>query len=118
MSAFYSKMAQTAVRLLTKFGTDAILTKGGVSVRDKVAGTVTKSGYSVHTVKAVITEYNTKLIDGQTILQGDRKIILDPRIKPEVGDSVNVAGSTWNIVHVQVSEPAGIPLTYTLQVRK
>lgn len=115
---FYEQMAETSVRLLTQFGTDAILKQGGIAVLDKVAGSVSGAQITEKVVKGIVTEYNKSMVDGETILVGDKKVIIAPTAKPEVGDTITINNSTWKILNVTESNPAGVPLVYFLQVRK
>lgn len=115
---FYDKMANTAIRLLTKFGTDATLKTGGVTVSDKVSGTVTKSGVESKTVKALVTDFNKSLIDGTTIRVGDKNIVMAPTEKPAIGNTITINGFTWNVIDIKESSPAGVVLVYFLHVRK
>lgn len=115
---FYKQMAETAIRLLTQFGTDATLKTGGVTVSDKVAGTVTKTEVQSKTVKAVVTEFNKSLIDGTTVRTGDKNIVMAPTEKPVIGDTITINGFTWNVVDIKESNPAGVTLVYFLHVRK
>ncbi|AUG85458.1 virion structrual protein [Acinetobacter phage SH-Ab 15497] len=115
---FYEQMAATAVRLLTQFGTDATLQTGGVTVSDKVAGTVTKTNVESKTVKAVVTDFTKSLIDGTTVCKGDKNVVMAPTEKPAIGDTITINGYTWSILDINESNPAGTVLVYFLHVRK
>lgn len=115
---FYEQMAATSLRLLTQFGTNAALKTGGVTVSNKVAGTVTKTDLQIKTVKAIVTEFSKTLIDGTTIRIGDKNIVMAPTEKPVIGDTITINGITWPIIDVKESNPAGIVVVYFLHVRK
>ena len=67
----------------------------------------------------VIDEYSAKEIDGTLIQRGDCKLML-PGVAPAplVGDTINLGGIIWNVVNVTTDQPAGVPVLFTLQVRR
>lgn len=70
-------------------------------------------------VRAVIEEYTQDQIDGTLIRAGDRRVLLDPTvIEPTTADRVVIDGAEYAIVRVQAEAPTGVPLIYTLQVRR
>lgn len=69
--------------------------------------------------EGIIDDYNENLIDGTSILQGDRKILIvggtvDSLVVPKVGDSISMEGLTYNIINIK-RDPAAA--TYSCQAR-
>lgn len=115
---FYEKMAATASRLISKYGTNATLKTSGVNVSDKVTGTVLVQEQSIYDFKAIVKDYNRDMVDGTTILMGDKLIIAESKISPEPSDTIIINGQTWKVVDIKESNPAGVKLVLFIQVRK
>lgn len=63
--------------------------------------------------------YKQSQIDGQSILQGDQRLLLAPQIAaaPVTGDTVTPQGKTYNVIAVERVAPAGVVVLYKLQLR-
>lgn len=74
-----------------------------------------------HRGRGKIGDYNDRLVDGTSILAGDRLCTWLPEqesIVPTIGDKI-VDGSThWSIIRVKTRELSGVVATYTLQLRR
>jgi len=120
MSFDYQRMAQTAKRLLTKFGAPAVLSRdGGTGVYDPSTGQVVGGGTQTWDCTAAVLAYHAQDIDGTLIQAGDSRVLIAPDIAtvPETGDVVNVAGRTLTAIRVAVTAPAGIVVLYDVQAR-
>lgn len=118
MSAFYEEMAAVVVELLAEFGAPVILerTTGGQS--HPVTGVTTPIVQDDKTTTGILKRYPNKLIDGSRIKSGDRLIVIDATVKPEMSDKPSINGETWTIVSIEAANPAGIPLAYFIQARR
>lgn len=129
MSAFYDRMAATALRLIAQFGQTATLTyipEVDPDDYDPVTGTgpvavpVSQSG------RAILLDYTAQeagIINaaGSLVQQGDKKILLaaDGLAWPPTMTTLVIAdGLTWTIVNIKSTNPAGTPLVYELHGRR
>lgn len=117
-NAFYTRLAGTASRLLTKFGgTVSVSRSVGRSV-NPVTGAITPGSTSTLTAKGLIQRYVDNLIDGSRIKDSDRLLILDNTFEPLLTDRPMVDGQQWNIVDIKSVKPAAVSVVYFLQVRR
>lgn len=113
MTAFYDGMASTVTSLLTQFG-QAITLSRDSSEFDPVKGRdVSVSQASLATV-GVWQLISAKLVDGTRIRLGDKFLLIDATVAPQVGDKVD----GWSVVEITEINPAGTALAYRLLVRK
>jgi hypothetical protein len=88
----YTKLANTAKRLIDKFGTEVKFIRGSEAV----------------TTIGVRTKFEKELIDGNTIKADDIKI-----------DIVEIDGEKLGIViNPNIIKPSTVPIVYFVQVRK
>lgn len=133
MSAFYDRMAATALRLIAQFGQPATLidvTPGGYDPDTGVTGPVTME----RTGSAIVQDYNLREsgaanLAGTVIQQGDKKIMLAALTTNDDGDQVQIEpptmntkvtvdGVTWTVANIKSINPAGTPLLYEIQGRR
>lgn len=116
--SFYSGMAATALSLLQKFGqTITLVRKTGDSV-DPVTGAVTAGTDASVTTTGVLSKYPDKMIDGERVLVGDRRLILSNEQVPVTSDLVTIGGYDWSIIEIDTVSPAGTDVIYICQVRR
>ncbi|WP_370600478.1 hypothetical protein [Pseudomonas nitroreducens] len=122
MSAFYDRMASTALELIERFGSQQTLrdiTPGGYN---PVTGEATGDVPISQLAQVILAEYTgQQYAEGSEIRQGDKKIIIaakDLAWPPTLTTKVDVGGVLWQIVNVKESNPAGTPLVYFCQGRK
>lgn len=115
---YYAKMADTAARLLDRFGSAITINRTiGESIHP-VTGVVTPGSVTTFTPNGVLTKFPDELIDGTRILRSDRKLILDDTVAPLVTDKPVIQGEEWSVQEVMTVEPAGTPIVYECIVRK
>lgn len=114
----YARAAQTAGRLIRKFGAAGAIrreTPGSGPSYDPGEPTLTD-----HPAHIVVTSYTNREIDGQRILATDRKAYVEPSVgvEPTTSDLlVTPDGSTLAIIDVTLLRPATTTVLYVLQVR-
>lgn len=128
MSEFYEELIPDVIELLEELGQTLYLRRVVAGVVDKLSSTVTGGAQQDIPVRGVILDYNDAIGariaggsgpgDGSTILAGDRRVLLDPQVEPLEGDLVVEGGRVWSIIKFSSVNPAGVPMLYTLQVRK
>jgi len=108
----YAPISITAKRLIDKFGRDVSLITQTQSGTD-YAPTITEI---TTIIKAVITTFNTKEIDGTLIQASDKKILTYDKIKPE--QIISIDGQRLSIVNVDTVAPGDTKIIYKGQLRK
>ncbi len=115
MSAFYDRAADTAVRLLTKFGVPRTFTRTTAAVTNPVTGAVITPGTTTtHSPMGVIVPVKANLIDGTRIVAGDQVLIIDGTFEPLMSDTF--AG--WNIKEIEYKRPADKLIVSFVRIRK
>lgn len=114
MAFNYSKSAQTARKLIAKFGQNMTLTK---EVYNLDTGALISSIQT--TDKGVILPYTNSAYSAQggLIQVGDNKVLINIAVEPKPVDKLVIGTKTYSIVNVAALEPAGINVLYELQVR-
>ena len=116
-SPLYKKFRSTATRLLTKYGTNVVITSRTPGIYDVASGSATITE-SIRTCKGIVFDWGTgnfpdkgeQVIDGTIIKIGDKRLILasSTLVPPEIGDVALVNGTLYTIVPpVKPLSPAG-----------
>lgn len=116
MSFNYQRTAETASRLLARFGAVCLLKRRGDAAYDPATGTTAPVVADLQTV-AVVVDYDARHIDGTLIRQGDRRGYLDAAVAPRQGDALAWQGATLTVVAVRPLSPAGVPVLFEVQLR-
>lgn len=116
----YQRPLAAANRMLPRFGQVGAVRRTGAPTGPSYDPT---PGAAVdHPATFVITDYANREVDGTRILSTDRKVIMAPgslSIQPATTDKVIQAnGEALNVVNVEVLNPAGTALLFTLQCRR
>lgn len=70
-------------------------------------------------VVIIIDQFKRHEIDGQRILSGDKKLLIEAgQIVPAVGDLITVSGQEHKVENVWPLSPGGVDLMYTVQARE
>lgn len=106
--------------ILAEFGQGCALRRTGAPVVvDPVEGTVSGAAPVEYDVIGVIVDYEDKVVDGNTILRGDRLVYIEATTRPQAGDVfVEANGTEWSVVDYDSVDPAGTPVVFALQVRR
>lgn len=123
MTFDYTKTADTALRLLTRFGQSVTLTRATTGAYDPAlsAAPVTEKK---ETRKAVLLDYDRinfgqALQDGTRIQMGDRRCLMGADgSEPTTLDYITVGGVKYPIKVVKALNPAGTPVLYDMLIRK
>jgi hypothetical protein len=122
MSAFYDRMAATALRLITQYGLTITLrtvTPGGY---DPELGETTPEIVAEQVGQGILIDFTGLEFQSNSLIkQGDKKLKLAAKgltSAPSLLSKVIADGKTWSIVPpLKEVNPAGTPLLYELQVR-
>lgn len=126
MSAFYDRMAATALRLIERFGLTATLSEVTPGEYDPVTGVETGGANLTQTGQLILLDYTVQeagIINasGSLVQQGDKKIMLAAKgleWPPTMTTTVLADGLTWTIINIKSTNPAGTPLVYELHGRR
>lgn len=126
----YSRLRDTASRLLDKYGADVTVTNSAESVDtggngipdyDPEFGPVPATPI-VDTTQGAIIDFNMKLIDGSAILLGDKQLVLSTvglTRDPRPGDLISAQGESWRMIRLIAQiKPANMTLAYIAQIRR
>lgn len=123
VAAVYTRLAATALRLITKYGRDVTL-KFATDTSPPDADQPWEPGapsYVTKVVKGVIFPIDEKYVDGTTVLATDEQALVAAKNLPAVPDpkTVLLDGTTpYKTVKVDPIGPGDIALVYTLIVRR
>ena len=115
----YNNMQATAAQLLEKFGgaSERTITYA-TSETFNVATQTNAKVESTFTGWGVVNQYDQSEIDGETIQQGDLRLVLEKTSqRPVIDNTVLIDGDDYRIVDVSISSPGGIDLVYFCQLR-
>lgn len=122
MALDYSKLAETALRLISENGIEWELwreTKGAYDPSQLKSPVYSEQ---IFTVDAVLMEYDSSQIDDRIIITGDKKMMVAPNstltVDPMPGDKFINGDESWRVVHVKEFKPAATVLYYEIQVRQ
>ena len=126
MSAFYDRMAATALRLIERFGLTATLSEVTPGEYDPVTGVETGGATLTQTGQLILLDYTVQeagIINaaGSLVQQGDKKIMLAAKgldWEPTMTTTIDAGGFTWAITGIKTTNPAGTPLLYEIHGRR
>jgi len=134
MAAYdYGPIAETALRLITRFGTTAIVKKTEGGSTNPVTGAVTAGISTETTVRIIVQQFKAKDIDGTRIKQGDRLFLMQGTITeasdwweffydypgtPELSAKILFQNEEWNVMAVDNVAPNGESIVVRAHVRR
>ncbi len=112
MTFNYAKSAETAKKLLTKFGKDQVITHIEQGEYDPILGGSVDVETTLNGV-GVMLNYDTRQIDGTQIISGDKKLLWSGA-RPSIGDKF----LDYRIVNIIELNPTGdVSVLFTIQLR-
>ncbi|WP_040263675.1 hypothetical protein [Pseudomonas massiliensis] len=122
MSAFYDRMADTALRLISQYGQTMTLREVTPGTYDPSTGETSPDAATETSVSGVLIEYTGQERQNNSLIQqGDKKVLMPAKglAKPSLNSKILIQSELWTIVPpLKVMNPAGTPLVYELQVRR
>lgn len=115
--SFASDMKQIASELISEFGETLAITRESEGVFDATTGNVAVSSTQVFHVKANVSSYSDKEIDGNSILSTDMKLLVYSDTAPAVGDTVEINDVVYRIMSVQPVRTQATNIVYRCQIR-
>ena len=114
----------TLRQLIKEHGISLTLRKRASSAYDSDTGTVTQTNTD-YTVRGYFYDYTSDMVDGESILRGDRRVVLDCKLtngsatpEPDATDQIIGLSDTVNIVKVMEIKSSTNTMCYLLQVRE
>jgi hypothetical protein len=114
----------TLRQLIRENGISLTLRKRAAGAYNNDTGTVTTTNTD-YTVRGYFYDYTPDMIDGNSILRGDRRVVLDCKLvnesntpEPDATDQIIGLGDTVNIVKVMEIKSGSATMCYLLQVRE
>lgn len=114
----------TLRQLIKEHGMALTLRKRAAGSYDSDLGTVTTTNTD-YAVRGYFYDYTPDMIDGNSILRGDRRVVLDSLLingtatpEPDATDQIVGLGDTVNIVKVMEIKSGSSTMCYQLQVRE
>lgn len=126
MADFYSRMAATALRLITRFGQAATLDDVTPGTYDPVTGETTGDTPITQSCQLILLDYSLqesgiKYAEGSQVQNGDKKVLLAAQgltWVPQLTTTITADGAIWRVANIKSSNPAGTPLVYEIHGRK
>lgn len=117
--SLYSDLQATANDLLSQFGQQITINTVSVGTYNPSTGQSIITSSTQNGIGAVF-DYGSKDIDGQLILQGDKKLLLSQIgiTSVKVNDTVTIGSKTYTITNVKELNPAGTNVMYTCNLRQ
>jgi len=116
MTYDYGPITESATRLITKFGEEYTFTRTTDGSYNPATGTASTTN-ETFTKNALVLEYNDRDLANGAIIRGDRRMLVES-YQFEVGDKVDIASDTYQVVNVSETAPGGDIIVTNLQVRK
>jgi len=122
---FYTRLQNTAQKLLKGKGQTLTLTKVTAGTYNPATGAMTGTTTSTQTAYGAVFDYGTKQIDGTLIKAGDKQLLLSAfktdgtaLTAPVLGDTVSIGGVVYTLVEpLKTVGPAGITVIYEANLR-
>ena len=118
MSDFYTGIAATASKLLTKYGKPITFSRTTAGTYDPITGATTAGTTATFTPPGIFQTIRADLIDGELIQKGDKMFVIDNSFAPTLTDTVLIGSENWSIVNIREVEPAGLALVRFIQARR
>lgn len=114
----------TLRQMIKEHGISLTLRKRAAGAYNNDTGAVTTTNTD-YVVRGYFYDYTPDMIDGNSILRGDRRVVLDCKLvnngntpEPDATDQIIGLGDTVNIVKVMEIKSGSATMCYLLQVRE
>jgi hypothetical protein len=114
----------TLRQMIKEHGIALTLRKRAAGAYNAATGAVTQTNTD-YAVRGYFYDYTPDMIDGSSILRGDRRVVLDNKLtngsatpEPDATDQIIGLGDTVNIVKVMEIKSGSGTMCYLLQVRE
>ncbi len=115
--SLYTKIENIAYKQIKKYGAKITVEYAGGGTFDPVAGTESGGSPTVKNGYGMITEYDDREIDGETIRRTDVKLIAAKIDPPAPNDDVTAGGKRYKVVNASTIRPGGVNVLVKVQLR-
>lgn len=117
--SFYSKLAETALTLLARFGQDVTRIAVTTAAYDPATGNAAETTV-MGTRTGVLLSFADNLthINGAQIEKTDKQLLLDAVGPVEISDRYQVGTELYTVVSIDPVSPAGVVVLNQLHLRK
>tara|TARA_R110000744_G_C19202099_1_gene545060 strand:- start:61 stop:414 length:354 start_codon:yes stop_codon:yes gene_type:complete len=115
--SFYSELATTATKLLTEKGEQALFTRTTTGTFNPVTGTSTGDTVSTFSAKVYPSTFSINQVNGESILIGDKKLIMQAGNKPAINDRVTMSGKVSTVISFESVGLTSDEVIYVVQTR-
>jgi uncharacterized protein with GYD domain len=119
MTFDYAKAAATALRLLEQFGQTVTRNASTAGTYDPATGASVVTDTSSSRT-GVLLDYSGKgemYANGNLVIQGDKKLLLDGSGAVEMTDSYVVGSTEYSVVSIKELNPGGTVVMFEIHVR-
>ncbi len=116
MAFNYSPVAKLALDQISNFGRECILKRVTEGTYNFTTGANSGGSIASQTIKAVVTDFEDKEIDGNLIQRGDKLYTI--AAKDLTAPSLNDMIDDCKILNIKTIQTGDTPLLYKCQVRK
>lgn len=115
----YASIAQIATAQLKNFGRAVTLRKIPAGTYAPATGVNTSAANTDYSRNGVLSDFKGQVNGpGGLVQQLDKKFLMEAGIVPAIEDRIIIGTDDYGIVGVMEINPAGVPLAYTLHLRK
>lgn len=118
----YAQSAARASGTLARNGRDVILRQAAAGVYDTDQGAVSAPAPTDKTLKGVLFDFaaGVTTVRGTLIEAGDKELYLEAKTGtvPSQRDQILVGAVTYKVMSLAEINPAGVPVLYTLHLRR
>ena len=121
MSNLYTNLRDGLIKsVLSQYGLPVTFVVSSQPIFDPELG-VTSSIDESYPCSGIITNYESKDVDGTLIKTGDKRVLLSytkGMPEPNTDHILTINGLNWPIINCQPIEPGGTAVLYDIQVRR
>ena len=114
--SLYSRLAATADKQIKDKGRDVTLRSVDEGSYDPQADSFTGQSNTDTIIKAVITNFQKDEVDGQLVLQGDKRALMTTL--PAINDKIIDGSTHYRVVSVEDIDPGTQAVLYKVQLRR
>ena len=118
MSAeLYNALKATATDLIAEFGLPVTFKRTTAGTTDPITGAQTGGSNGDFEAVGVVTTFSRNLIDGTTVREGDRLLVVESKTPVLMDDRPVLDGREWGIVGIEPAKPGTVLIVQRVHIR-
>lgn len=117
MSTFATRMAATALRLLTKYGSLVTVTRPVATGYNPSTSTMGFTTSTTYTGYGNASPFTLMELANENIQMSDLKFLFSSSTRPAVGDILTTSDAAYRVLNVDIANVNSTDVVYTLQLR-